>query len=102
MLLQRKGRKQKHLACNFPHSATNFQHNHNESTVAHKCHNTIQIRKHISMSTTNFQTDNTTRYLLKTHFNIHNTFPNSQHNSLVCENTSQYAQQMHFQTWKQY
>ena len=59
-------------------------------------------RKHISMSTTHFQTDNTTRYLLKTHFNFHNTFPDSQHNSLVCKNTFQYAQQMHFQTWKQY
>ena len=43
-----------------------------KGTVAHKYHNTIQIRKHISMSTTHFQTRNTTQWLPKTHFNMHN------------------------------
>ena len=47
-----------------------------KSTVARKCHNTIQIRKHISISTTHFRTCNTTQWLPKTHFNVHNTFPN--------------------------
>ena len=63
-----------------------------KGTVAHKCHNTIQIRKYISISTTHFQTRNTTQWLPKTHFNVHNTFPNWQHNSIFTENTFQYPQ----------
>ena len=55
-------------------------------------------RKLISLSTTHFQTDNTTRYLLKTDFNIHNTFLNSQHNSMVTENSFHYPQHISKQT----
>ena len=60
------------------------------NTVAQKCHNTIQITKHISMSTTHFknyskhisifttQIDNCPQHIsiFTTRFNIHNTFSN--------------------------
>ena len=41
--------------------------------AAHKCHNTIQIRKQISICTTHFQTRNTTQWLTE------NTFQYPQH-----------------------
>ena len=50
-------------------------------TVAHKCQNTIQITKHISLSTTHFKTKNDATIIRNT--NNHNTFLNSKYNSII-------------------
>ena len=53
-------RFRKNLTNPFPFPSSHV-HNFLFVTVAYKCHNTIQIRKQISISTTFFQTRNTTQ-----------------------------------------